>query len=154
MSAEQFIALTEVAFAVWGVPAKRLDTCPPDGTGNRVGWGELEDDVPPGTFEAGLTEVRYEECSSGCDPEDAVRITRARVTIDRSPPEPYRTERCVASTLIHEIGHLLGLDHLDAPAIMAPQVSSDCPTGLTAADLAELRARYGDLALPAATPGG
>ncbi|HXK33308.1 MAG TPA: hypothetical protein VNM91_04750, partial [Dehalococcoidia bacterium] len=150
VSAEQFVALTELAFGVWGVPAQRIDACPPDGTGNRVGWGDLSGaDVPAGTFEAGVTEVRYEECESGCDPDDPVRITRARVTIDRSPPPPFRTEACVASTLIHEVGHLLGIGHLEPPAMMAPQVSADCPTELTEADLAELRVRYGDLARPA-----
>jgi hypothetical protein len=48
---------------------------------------------------------------------------------------------------LHEIGHLLGLPHLPAPAVMAA-VTTSCPQSLTDADKRALEDRYGPDAPP------
>ncbi len=143
-----FATLVDKAFAAWGVPSVDDSSCSgpvteADGT-NEIGWG-----TPPGrpeghgrVFEAGVTNIRSSECVTECDPNDRVQISEADIIIDNNPPREFRTQACLFSTLLHEVGHFLGLDHLPAPAVMAPQTSS-CPQQLTAADRDALNERYG-----------
>ena len=140
-------ALVERALAAWGVPTVDDGACAggtQQGDGiNEIGWG-----VPAtqaggrGSFEAGVTLLRSTECVSSCDPADRVQLVEADIVIDRNPPRPFRNEACAYSTVLHETGHFLGLDHLPAPAVMAAETSS-CPQALTAADHAALVQRYG-----------
>jgi len=75
------------------------------------------------------------------------RLPRPDITIDADPPRAFRNEECLASTLLHEAGHFLGLEHLPPPAVMQPE-TSDCPLHLTDADRQALYERYGDVAQP------
>ncbi len=150
-----FQQLVERAFAAWGVPTVDDGTCTDgivDGDEvNEIGFGTPPGSPPPGSrvTEAGLTETTYSECRANCRPEDPVKLVEADIIIEKSAPREFRSERCLYSTLLHETGHFLGLNHLPAPAIMEAETSS-CPQQLTQADIAALRARYGDRAQPAA----
>ncbi len=152
VSADEFAAAIERAFATWGVPAVNTGAC--DGMVdeddvNEIGWGDLSAATNRGadTYEAGLTSLRYRECTARCDPDDPVHIVEADITIATSPPGAFRNERCLYSTMLHETGHFLGLEHLAAPAVMAPETTT-CPDELTAADRGALFARYGAAAQP------
>ena len=142
-----FVASVDRAFAAWGVPSINNGACDgidnEDGT-NEIGWGDLRTSASrgPGVYEAGLTSIRYRKCTSGCDPNDTVHLVEADITIDAAPPREFRSSRCLYSTLLHEAGHFLGLEHLPAPAVMATETST-CPAALTAADREALRERYG-----------
>lgn len=69
-------------------------------------------------------------------------MVEADILIDPDPPHPLEAPDCLRSTLLHEVGHFLGLPHLEAPAVMAP-VSRSCDLDLTEADRAALDLRYG-----------
>jgi hypothetical protein len=153
ISTEQFVALVDRAFSTWGVPHVDDGSCAKplqDGDGvNEIGWG-----IPPGqpashgrVFEAGVTIVHSSECVIDCNPADLIRLTETDIIIDRNAPREFRTVSCVFSTLLHETGHFLGLQHLPPPAVMAAQ-SSSCPQTLTDADRAALLARYGAALAP------
>ena len=147
VSADEFAAAIERAFATWGVPAANTGACDgivDDDDVNEIGWGDLSAATNRGAdaYEAGLTSMRYRECTAGCDPDDLVHIVEADITIDTSPPGAFRNERCLYSTMLHETGHFLGLEHLPAPAVMAPETTT-CPDELTDADRGSLLARYG-----------
>lgn len=149
-----FAASVDRAFAAWGVPSISHGACAAikdeDGV-NEIGWGDLRTAAGRGAtiYEAGLTSIRYQRCTTGCDVNDPVHIVEADITIDAAPPREFRSRRCLDSTLLHEVGHFLGLEHLPAPAVMAAETST-CLDTLTDADRAALLARYG----PVAQPGG
>jgi hypothetical protein len=65
----------------------------------------------------------------------------ADIYIDPEPTTAPGSEQCLDATVLHEVGHFLGLPHLDPPALMAP-VTTTCGGELTQADRAALRARY------------
>ena len=150
---ERFGALTDEAFAAWGVPAVDDGACAhPESRGDRVneiGWGTPPGAPPPGSrvTEAGVTLTTYSRCTANCGDRDPVSIIEADIIITKEVPPEFRSERCVYSTLLHETGHFLGLEHLPAPSVMQAQTSS-CMTELTPADLAALIARYGNVASP------
>ena len=143
----EFIDAVARAFDAWGIAWQSDGACgpvmPDDGT-NEIGWATLTENgnVAGRDYEAGLTQTTTQECTSNCDPNDPVRLSEADITIDRSPPREFRNARCFYSTLLHEVGHFLGLGHLPSPAIMAARASG-CPTEITAADQQALRDRYG-----------
>jgi hypothetical protein len=150
---DAFTSTVAQAFLAWGVAAVDDGTCAgpavdDDGV-NEIGWDHLQnaDTEQSDVYEAGVTQTRYSECTRGCPANDRISLVEADVRIDTSPPRRFRTEQCLYSTLLHEAGHFLGLDHLPAPAVMAAETST-CPTELTDADLAALRARYGERARP------
>lgn len=154
VSLAQFTDAVDRAFAAWGVPSRDDGPCAgPNREGdevNEIGFGTPPGGPPPGSrvTEAGVTLTTYSECSANCRPEDPVRLVEADIIIERTAPEEFRSERCLYSTLLHEAGHFLGLNHLPSPAIMEAETSS-CPTRLTDADLESLRQRYGARAEPA-----
>lgn len=148
VSDDEFTQLVEQAFADWGVPATDAGTCggpivDNDGV-SEIGWGTLGAEAAGrrDLYEAGITRVRYSQCTANCDPDDPVRLTEADITIDIAPPARFRTARCLYSTVLHESGHFLGLDHLPPPAVMAAETST-CIQELTEEDRAALAARYG-----------
>jgi hypothetical protein len=152
VATDEFTALTDRAFATWGVPS--VDTGPCDAIVDsdgvdEIGWGTLQTGARAGeVFEAGRTSLRYQRCTAGCDPNDPVHMVEADITIDSAPPREFRSGRCLYSTLLHETGHFLGLDHLPAPAVMAA-TTSVCLDAPTDADREALLARYGPLVQPA-----
>ncbi len=140
------------AFAAWGVPVDYTGVC--DGTAldddlNEIGWGTLNRGVATeGTsYEAGVTDTRYQRCTADCDPDDRVHTVEADITIDSAPPHEFRNTACLYATLLHETGHFLGIEHLPPPAVMAAE-TQDCLQQLTPADIDALRARYGAVAQP------
>jgi hypothetical protein len=132
---DRFVALTQQAFAAWGVPTTYEGEC--DGPlahnndRNEIGWGDLESN-PDDLTEAGNTNLRYRSTLLGGTPD----ITEADVTIHRVPASGKDTEACLYTTLLHETGHVIGLPHLGADTLMSP-VITDCIAAPTPADLAE-----------------
>jgi hypothetical protein len=153
VAGDEFTALVDRAFAAWGIPSVDTGPCDAivdeDGV-NEIGWGTLQTGTtrPGDVFEAGLTSLRYRRCTAGCDPNDPLHIVEADITIDVTPPREFRTRRCLYSTLLHETGHFLGLDHLPPPAVMAAE-TSECLDAPTDADREALLARYGAVVQPA-----
>ena len=144
---DSFTTLVERAFEAWGVSSQMKGRCDgetreADGR-NEIGWGAPP--VPPangpGVYEAGYTRIRYRSCTKNCHGADS-EVIEADIIIDRNAPRNFRNERCLYSVLLHEIGHLLGLPHLPAPAVMAA-VTTSCPQALSDSDRRALQDRYG-----------
>lgn len=147
VSAAVFVDSVARAFEAWGIATRYDGPCGPLRSSddvNQIAWGFLQ----PGaslrahTYEAGLTEVRSTECTAFCNDDDKVRLVEADITVDSAPPREFQNRDCLYSTILHETGHFLGLEHLSPPAVMAAQ-SSGCPGDLTAADRRALAERYG-----------
>jgi hypothetical protein len=141
---EDFVRLTERAFRAWGIAVVNDGACSgPAQQGNRVneiGWG-----IPPqrgdDLHEAGFTRLLYERCAANCLGQSGPEIVEADIEITPDPPRRLASLDCLYSTLLHETGHLLGVHHLDSPAVMAP-VSFTCADELTAADRQALDQLY------------
>lgn len=149
VSHELFITAVQRAFDTWGVPSRYDGECGPpaqDDRVNEIGWGVLGSRRGR-VYEAGLTQTVTSECTANCDPNDRIKLTEADITIDSAPPREFRSATCLYSTLLHETGHFLGLEHLPSPAVMQAETSG-CPTELTDADREALLARYGARANP------
>lgn len=152
VSADTFVAAVHNAFLAWGVATVDDGACAKvvddDGV-SQVGWDHLgnADAETSDVYEAGVTQTRYSECTRGCPSDDRISLVEADIRIDTTPPNRYRTERCLYSTVLHETGHFLGIGHLPAPAVMAAETST-CATTLTDADIDALRERYGGRAQP------
>jgi hypothetical protein len=144
-SADEFHTLTARAFTAWGIEAVDRGKCAGEITRqsgmNEFGWGTPAESQG-GNEEAGFTRILYRECSNGCANGAQNRIIEADIIISDNPPERWRNDRCLYSTLLHETGHFLGLPHLDSPAVMAP-ASASCPQDLTPADHDALNRLYG-----------
>jgi hypothetical protein len=144
-STDEFRTLTARAFVAWGIEAIDRGNCAgeitrQDGV-NEFGWGQAEE-TQGGNEEAGFTRILYRQCANGCLNGAQNRIIEADIIISKDPPERWRTNQCLYSTLLHETGHFLGLPHLDSPAVMAP-ASATCPQELTPADHDALTRLYG-----------
>jgi hypothetical protein len=146
-------ALTATAFTSWGVPTVDDGACRRGNTtgdrNNEIGWGHPPGGSLPGAavLEAGVTLTTYSQCTANCSPDGTADLLEADIIIEKAAPREFRSERCLYSTLLHETGHFLGIQHLPPPAVMQPE-TSDCPIKLTRADIDELVARYGALATP------
>ncbi len=143
----EFVDAVQGAFDAWGLPWVNAGECGPvkqdDGV-NEIGWASLTANAGADShvYEAGLTQTVTQECTANCDDNDRIRLSEADISIDTAPPREFRGARCLYSTMLHEVGHFLGVAHLPAPAVMAAQTSG-CPGELTEADRAALRERYG-----------
>ena len=141
----RFVALTNDAFARWGVDSVSDGDCSEsaDRNGrNEITWGEAPEVANGTVYEAGFARVIYSRCVQACPADSATTIVEADILIDPTPPERGQTEECLFATLLHEVGHFLGIPHLASPAVMAP-VSSSCLRELTAADRQALVDLYG-----------
>jgi hypothetical protein len=144
-----FVDTVQRAFDAWGLAWRNDGACGPPRQGddvNEIGWGDLSASASPGgrVYEAGLTQTTASTCTANCRENDRVRLTEADITVDVAPPREFRSRACLYSTMLHETGHFLGVDHLPAPAVMQAETSS-CPDTLTDADRAALLERYGAL---------
>ncbi len=139
---QTFVELTKRAISQWGVPTAYMGDCghaitAGDGT-NEIGWGDLGG-APNNLNEAGNTNLRYRSTLGGGSPE----IVEADITIERTPAQGRGTEDCLYTTLMHETGHLFGVQHLGSSTVMSP-VITDCLQELTPDDLAAIHQLYGD----------
>jgi hypothetical protein len=150
-SITEFRALTADAFAAWGVPAVDEGSCANPVTRangvNEIGWGrppEAQGETFGGNSieEAGYARTVFRECRGGCSGAEN-EIIEVDVLIADDPPERWQNARCLYSTLLHEVGHFLGVPHLDSPAVMAP-ASATCVNELTDLDIAAVRSLYGE----------
>jgi hypothetical protein len=140
---EELASGVAAAFESWGVEARNRGACASveNGDGvNQIGWGDLSQESA--LHEAGNTMLRYRTCRLICPGGEGARIVEADIVIDREPPATLRSARCLYTTLLHETGHLLGLQHLEAPAIMAPALAG-CPQEPTQRDRQALEGLYG-----------
>jgi hypothetical protein len=98
---------------------------PIDGPGKVLAWSEL----PCGMTQQDSCEQRYDS------------------------REPWTTygENYLQEVMAHEIGHALGLDHDAAGTLMAPYATGKVVKP-TAADIAQVQARYGKRATPTPIP--
>jgi hypothetical protein len=144
VSAGRLRESARAAFEAWGVEAVDDGDCPGGlerGNGsNEIGWGQPPE-APGRVHEAGFTELLFRLCPLGCEGGGRARVVEADIYIDPEPATAPASEQCLDATVLHEVGHFLGLPHLDPPALMAP-VSTTCEGELTQADRAALRARY------------
>jgi hypothetical protein len=139
---ERLVTLIGQAFDQWGVQASYQGTCAglgSEGNGrNEVYWASLASPDGP-TRRAGEAQLRYVSCDT-CQGGGSY-IIEADLVIDPEPPVSRRNEACVFTTLLHEVGHMLGAPHLAPPAVMAP-VMDTCPQQLTEADLRSIAHLY------------
>jgi hypothetical protein len=150
LDGDAFVALVERAAARWQevadgalplVSQGRCGSSPDtrdDGI-NTIGWA---DDL--GLAIAGQT---WPNASSGVVTEMDIRISRGYFVRLQERDPTKRLQPCVFSTMVHELGHLLGLDHPRAralPSSMQGFGASRCERGQpTETDRANLLRRYG-----------
>jgi hypothetical protein len=141
---EDFARLTEEAFRAWGIPAVNDGVCAGAAQqGNRrneIGWG-LSPQQTAGVHEAGYTRLLFQRCTFGCAGEDGAEIVEADIMIAPDPPRRLASLDCLRTTLLHETGHFLGVQHQPSPAVMAP-ISFSCPQELTDVDRAAIETLY------------
>jgi hypothetical protein len=139
---DRLVSLLGHAFDQWGVQSSFQGPCQgpaSEGNGrNEVYWGSLGSPDGPAR-RAGEAQLRYVSCDT-CQGA-ASYIVEADLVIDPEPPASRSNEACVFTTLLHEVGHMLGAPHLAPPAIMAP-VMDTCPQQLTEADLRSIARLY------------
>jgi hypothetical protein len=138
---EAFENLIQRAFTDWGVASVYDGVCagqPTEGNGvNEVGWAALGSprSSAAGLYEAG--ETRKELMGT--------TIVEADILLDPTAylqPDTARDRTlCVFSTVLHEVGHLLGLEHSPPPSVMQTG-TTECPAVLSAADRATVAERY------------
>ena len=154
VASSRLAELVGEAFAMWGAEVTSEGECDSAERGNErneVTWQspDAADGVSPGAssgdggvFQAGFTRQLFRGCPGGCEGGAQSRIVEADILITPEPPERFRTEECLFSTLLHETGHFLGVPHLESPAVMAP-AAAECPQELTEADRAAFAELYG-----------
>lgn len=136
-----FAAVVERSFERWGVPAESTGECASamrtgDGISS-IGWHFRAD----GEDWLGST-PRIGSCEFFCDWRERRSIGEADIRIEPLPGEDYTYPECLDDLMLHEVGHFLGLDHVEE-GVMAP--GGVCyGEEFASADLAALFDRYGD----------
>lgn len=136
----------EKAFEAWGVPFENDGTCstgssPTQNGVNEIAWSALPSG--PRYSEAGATET-YELCDGECAHSKRRRIQEADILIDTDPPRAFRSQGCLRSIALHEVGHFLGLGHLPDEAVMSSGSETCIAPELTERDVESLVNRYGE----------
>jgi hypothetical protein len=136
---DRLVDLVAQSFEQWGVDAVDNGDCPgpsKEANGrNEISWSSLGNgDVR--LNEAGATNIRYRRTDNR-----APVIIEADIVLDLDPPEDQQSEECLHTALLHEVGHFLGLPHLEDPALMAP-VINECEPELRTQDREALTALY------------
>jgi len=136
---DALVELTRQSFEQWGLEFHDNGDCPGplvESNGrNEIAWSNLGDgDVR--LNEAGATNIRYRRT----DNQTPV-IIEADIVLDIDPPRDQRSEDCLHTALLHEVGHFLGLPHLEDPALMAP-VINECEPELRPQDREALTGLY------------
>ena len=140
---ELWEALTELAAATGltfhdagttdAVPTSAWLGVPDDDPTLVVTWAPraLTDVIVPGAAATG-----------GWFAHDGRRITKGFVVVDATPGVRTVGGTLLGTLLLHELGHVAGLEHVDDPGqVMFPTVSAASPERYTAADLAALAVR-------------
>jgi Matrixin len=139
---DRLVTLIGHAFDQWGVESAYQGPCAgpgSEGNGrNEVYWGSLGSSEGP-TQRAGEAQLRYVSCDI-CQGAGSY-IVEADLVIHPDPPASRRNEACVFTTLLHEVGHMLGAPHVAPTAVMA-SVMDTCPQQLTEADLRSIAHLY------------
>jgi hypothetical protein len=149
LDGDAFVALVERAAARWQevaggiLPLASRGRCAHDPTAlgdgvNAVGW---VDDL--GLV---IAAQAWPDADQGVVTEIDVRLSRAYVARPRARQPARALETCLFSTLVHELGHVLGLDHPRSrtlPSSMQGVGAARCDKGQpTAADRRNLLRRY------------
>jgi hypothetical protein len=133
------VELVARSFEQWGIDALDNGDCPgPLAEANgrsEIAWATLGDGDMR-LNEAGATNIRYRRTGT-----QKPVIIEADITLDIDPPRDQRNEDCLHTALLHEVGHFLGLPHLEDPALMAP-VINECEPELRAPDRDAIAALY------------
>lgn len=131
VSHDELVDLTQQAFERWQVETVYEGTCSGLVAGangrNEIYFGEIGHEGSR-INEAGNTHLRYRNVLSG-----GTQIVEADIVLDRNPPSEQRSSDCLFTTLLHETGHFLGVQHQATPAVMAP-VINECLQELTQTD--------------------
>ena len=140
---ELWEALTELAAATGmtfhdagstdAVPTSAWLQVPDDDPTLVVTWAPraLTDVIVPGAAATG-----------GWYAHDGWRITKGFVVVDATPGVRTVSGTLLGTLLLHELGHVAGLEHVDDPGqVMVPTVSAASPERYTADDLAALAVR-------------
>lgn len=136
-----FAAAVQRSFDRWGVPAESTGECAAtirvgDGVSS-IGWGFRGD----GEDWLGRTRA-IGSCEYFCSWNERSAIAEADLWIEPMPAERYTNVDCLDDLMLHEVGHFIGLHHLET-GVMAP--GGVCSgEEFTSGDLAALFDRYGD----------
>lgn len=107
-----------------------------------IGWVDAADTDMLGGDTAGSTVA---------NPQNTVRgryLVTGAIALDAAQYERFESGTGAGKTrrnlLLHELGHMLGLDHVDSTAsLMNPVVGKHSPDGFSAEEITFLRERYG-----------
>jgi hypothetical protein len=143
VSPERMEQMLQTSFEHWGVKVISDGICDgpaaPGNGRNEVYWTTLKA-KDGGTTEVAQTRINVAGCLS-CEGKTA-SIVEADIALDYLPPANMVSNECLFTTVLHEAGHFLGLEHLDSGSVMGA-VLEKCYDNLTPVDRAAIETLYG-----------